>query len=254
MDDIELELEKAVNTITLDQLFRDIYAQGQQADIREGFHISDCLKSLTSQCARKVVLSRFYAANRVYHSAQQAAIFEQGIAIHQRWQEAFIRSGKAFAIEQSYMEEYFGVICTPDIVADIDGLAIVELKGYNLDEYERLLNGKLPGEAIIQIQTYMWLTGIHKGFVLVENKNNQNFHVWPVQYDPQKVMPVEERLHFYKNLFDIHVADGRLPKRICTSSRDARAKGCRMCRACFSSPTERRTRDESIGHRSSDGQ
>ena len=140
------------------------------------------------------------------------------------------------------MEEDWKILFTPDAILDLSGATIVELKGYNSREFARLMSGsKLPQDAINQAQMYMWLTGIHKAIIIVECKDTQEFAVWPIAYDPALTVKYEKRLNFIQALVAIHAADGRLPDRICMSEKEPTAKGCRMCKACFSDPVKRET-------------
>lgn len=232
-------LDAQIGYVDLKNKIEKILVRGQKTGFRDNNHISD----LKSDCNRFRVLSHFYKSNIVFHGAKQAAIWQQGNDFHKRWQDAFLRAGVALDIERTHIETYWDVQFHPDAIIDLDGEpTIVELKGYNEREYIREITGeKAPMDAIVQCNIYMWMTGIHRGIVIVENKNTQDFTCWPLHYNSELTKLQEAALNLDKQLCDIHVQSGALPKKlaICENYEDERPCSCRYRDVCFMSQLER---------------
>jgi len=79
----------------------------------------------------------------------------------------------------------------------------------------------------------MYLTGIHRGFVLVEDKNDQNFKVLIAKHDKDGVMPYIERLEAIQEYKQRFIKEKKIQKRICQSSSCKRALKCNLLDACF---------------------
>jgi hypothetical protein len=227
----------------------EIYKNGQVPSIRDGLHVSDVFHR-KFLCWRKMVFLALYKQDSVIHSATLSARFETGNAIHARWQGNVGRAVTNHHIEYQHLETFWRLLFTPDIIADYlwpDALVpeptIWELKGYNSAEYGRLTRkGKLPVDAILQCTLYMWFTGIHRGLVVVENKDTQAFSVWPVEYNEELVMPLVPTFDHIKADVDAHLENPDvLPDRLaeCTAPDAEIPSSCAGCTACFSNPAER---------------
>lgn len=242
------ELDAAVDSYDLKKEVSEIYTAGQVPSIRDGLHLSDVI-GRRALCMRKMVLLHCYTQDLLIHGHQLSARFETGNAIHARWQANISRSPltTVHGIELSHIEMFWKLLFTPDIIADFRGEPhIWELKGYNDLEYGRLTRkGKLPEDAIIQNALYQWFTGIYQGLIVVENKNNQDFHVWRFSLDDpgmrDKIAPYETTFNTIASIVNIHLRTGKLPKRldVCTSPHDETPKGCASCSACFRTPDAR---------------
>jgi hypothetical protein len=233
----------------LQKAMEDVVSAGAMDNERVGFHASnlkvDTGKASYSQkfCYRQAVLAQFYKQNRVVHSPKTIALFENGIDLHQRWQRWFERAGVARHIERPHIETNWNLYFTPDAVIELGGvLYIVEIKGYRQEEYWRLIKATTPpSEAYVQANIYAHILNIDDILVLVENKNTQDFKVWPCKYDPALMEPFIPRLNTIQVMAVEHGKTGRLPDRLsaCVTPDSPRAKGCSSCQACFLSQQER---------------
>jgi hypothetical protein len=101
------------------------------------------------------------------------------------------------------------------------------------------MNNHPSGEK--QLQFYMYLTGIHQGFVLCDDKNTQDFKVFYKKYDPSITAPFVERcekVQYYKNkVLDEHKMVRRCKD--CNSYTCKRAEGCAMKDACYNTGISR---------------
>ena len=79
-----------------------------------------------------------------------------------------------------------------------------------------------------QLQLYMHLTGIHKGFVLCEDKNTQEIKVFCYEYN------YEEIAKYIKRLENIQKAKHRLMKhnKLVKRAKDCTGYNCKMAEAC----------------------
>lgn len=212
---------------------KQVMTRGLESQERVGLHASAMLVGDKDFCLRAQVLSLIYKQSQGEQvSVGLMRIFEQGNAIHEKWQRLFIRAGYGLAKDMDYTrycEEYM-LSFTPDIICKIpdfyDGLMVGEIKSVNTFQFQRMTRHP---SAWKQCQWYMYLTGIHKGFVLSEDKNTQDFKLEVYEYDPTLVAPFIERaesiMYYYDRVFSEHKMVGR-PK-------DAKAPDCKRCKECF---------------------
>ena len=82
----------------------------------------------------------------------------------------------------------------------------------------------------------MYLFGIPNGFVLMENKDTQEYDLELVQFDLKAYAVVEkfiERLFWSKQYNTQYKMNKKLPDRICKKCNDPKAKTCNYCNICF---------------------
>lgn len=212
---------------------KQVMTRGLESQERVGLHASAMLVGDKEFCLRAQVLSLIY--KQLQGQQTQAGlmrIFEQGNAIHEKWQRLFIRAGYGKAKDMDYTricDEYM-MSFTPDIVCTIpefyDGQMVGEIKSVNTYQFQRMI--KHPS-AWKQCQWYMHLTGIKKGFVLSEDKNTQDFKIEVYDYDPVLIEPYAARaesiMFHYNRVFEEH----KMVKR----PDDASAPTCKRCKECF---------------------
>ena len=217
---------------------REILMLKEQAKLkssdRYGLHASAILASDNKFCYREQVLSLFYKqAQGENIPIGLKRIFEEGNFIGEKWQRLFIRGnlGDYCDMDISRFNDVYDLSFTPDIVATIGKYKyVVEVKSQNTFSFKKQ-KGHPGGE--LQCLFYQFLEGIHRGFVLVEDKNTQAFKVLMVKYEPTKLEKYIDRLEMiqtYKKKFIVHK---KAPKRICNSSSCKRAEECGMRDACF---------------------
>ena len=107
---------------------------------------------------------------------------------------------------------------------------LIEIKSVNTFSFKHMKNHP-SGEK--QCRLYMHFTGIPRGFVLAEDKNTQDIKVFPVEYDAVKVKPYVERMYKVKQYLERYEETGKLPSKMCNSSKCKMASKCAYRDACF---------------------
>lgn len=215
---------------------KQMFTRGGDSHERVGLHTSAIIVGEDKFCYREQVLSLLYKQAQGEHVPQNLIrIFEEGNAIHEKWQRLFIRGGlcKAEDCDFSRFNKKYELGYTPDAILTINGEKYVcEIKSVNTYQFMKMTSHPTAKK---QVNMYMHFTGIKKGIILCEDKNTQNFKVFIVNYDPEVVAPYIERLEavkYYKQrVFD----EGKMVKRCeqCTSKVCKRAIGCAMRDACW---------------------
>lgn len=223
---------------------------GQQE--RVGLHASAIIVGDKQWCTRQQVLSLlFKQIQKENVSTGLIRIFEEGNAIHEKWQRLLIRAGyaKAKTLDKTRMNKKYQVSYTPDIVCRIpeffDGVMVGEIKSVNTFQFKKMTE---HASARKQLQFYMYLCieeakrkgkwngkDYTKGFVLCDDKNTQDFKLFIYDYDEKFVQPFIDRLEMvqhYKNKF---LDTGKLVKNCegCNSVNCKRAEECAMKNACY---------------------
>jgi hypothetical protein len=209
-----------------------VMTRGSDTQERVGLHASSMLISDSAFCCRQQVLSLVYRqVQKDNVSIPLLRIFEEGNAIHEKWQRLFIRAGwsKWDQLDfTQYCDEY-KMSFTPDIICKIpefyDGEMIGEIKSVNTFQYKRMTRHP---SAWKQCQWYMHMTGLKKGFVLCEDKNNQEFKLEVYDYDPSSIEQfidrADEVIERYNHLVNDHKMVGR--------PNDASSPDCKRCKEC----------------------
>lgn len=215
---------------------RQMFTRGGDSQERYGLHTSAIIVGEDKFCFREQVLSLLYKQAQGENVPQNLIrIFEEGNAIHEKWQRLFIRGGLGVAEDMDFSKFYeqYEVGYTPDAILTIKGKKyVVEIKSVNTYQFMKMTSHPT---ATKQVNMYMHFTGIHDGIILCEDKNTQNFKVFLVKYNPDITAPYIERLEavqYYKNrVFE----EGKMVKRCaqCTSKLCKRALGCAMRDACW---------------------
>ena len=115
---------------------------------------------------------------------------------------------------------------------------IVEIKSMNTFSYKKQEH---HASGRKQCQLYMYLTGIHKGIVLCDDKNTQEFKVKTYEYNPSEIAKYIRRLERIQEYKDELVLDKKLVKRhkSCTGYNCKKAQECPMRDVCFRKSKER---------------
>lgn len=227
-------LEKNIEKET--QFVKSVMTRGQETTERKGLHASAIIVSDNKFCYRQQVLSLFYKQLQgEQNPVGLMRIFEEGNAIHEKWQRLFIRGGYAEPLDCDYSRfaEEYDLSYTPDIIATIDGERYVgEIKSVNTYAYKKITE-HLSGKR--QCMLYMYLTGIKKGFVLQEDKNTQDFRVTLYDLDIDLLKPYIKRLKmiqkYKQNLLENHKMVQR--HKNCTGYNCKMAENCPMKDVCY---------------------
>ena len=225
---------------------KQVMTRGLESQERVGLHASAMLVGDKEFCLRAQVLSLIYKQLQGQQTAVGLMrIFEQGNAIHEKWQRLFIRAGygKAKDMDFTRFDDDYILSYTPDIVCLIpeffEGKMIGEIKSVNTYQCQKMT--KHPS-AWKQCQWYMHLCikyekkkgtwngkDYTKGFVLSEDKNTQDFKLEVYDYDPTLIEPFAGRadsiIYHYDRVFEEH----KMVKR----PKDATNSTCKRCKDCF---------------------
>lgn len=225
---------------------KQVMTRGLESQERVGLHASAMLVGDKEFCLRAQVLSLIYKqAQGEQVPTGLMRIFEQGNAIHEKWQRLLIRAGYGKAEDMDYTQycDEYMLSYTPDIIALIpefyEGKMIGEIKSVNTYQFQKMV--KHPS-AWKQCQWYMHLNilkakangtwngkDFKKGFVLSDDKNTQDFKLEVYDYDPVLCAPFTERaesiMYHYDRVFSEHKMVAR-PK-------DAVRPTCKRCSECF---------------------
>ena len=215
---------------------RQVMTRGAETQERIGLHASSFIKGEKEWCLRQQVLSLVY---RQLQGEQIAVglkrIFEEGNAIHEKWQRLFIRGGLGVAEDMDFsrFNDEYEVGYTPDAILTINGKKyVVEIKSVNTYQFQKLTSHPTAKK---QVNMYMHFTGIHDGIILCDDKNTQNFKVFIEHYNSDIVAPYIERLEAVQYYKTRVLEEHKMVKRCeqCTSKVCKRAITCPMRDACW---------------------
>lgn len=213
------------------KFIKSVMTRGQETQERKGLHASALIVSDKQFCLREQVLSLIYKQLQGEQlPVGLMRIFEEGNAIHEKWQRLFIRAGYSNHkyLDVTQFSEDYRISFTPDIICKIpefyDGKMIGELKSVNTYQFKKMIRHP---SAYKQLQWYMFLSGIRKGFVLADDKNTQDFKVEVYDYDPTIVAPFIDRAEEIKFRYNKLMKTGKMVKRPSNLS-----QSCKKCEEC----------------------
>lgn len=224
---------------------RQVMTRGLESTERVGLHASALIVSDKKFCPRQQVLSLMYKQLQGEQiSVGLKRVFEEGNAIHEKWQRLFIRAGYADVdqLDVTKFNKKWRVSYTPDIECCIpeffEGKMIGELKSVNTFQYSKMVHHPSAGK---QLQFYMALSiaqeklsgtwnGLDytKGFVLNEDKNTQEFKLEVYDYDSERVEPFLDRCQMVKDGYKRVFKEGKMVSR----PKDATKYDCKRCYTC----------------------
>lgn len=209
-----------------------VMTRGAETQERIGLHASALITGDKDFCVRQQVLSLIYRQLQGEQiNVGLKRIFEQGNAIHEKWQRMFIRAGYSAAsdLDVTQFNKKFKISFTPDIICEIpefyNGKMIGEIKSVNTFQFQHMTRHP---SAWKQCQWYMYLTGIHKGFVLSEDKNTQDFKIEVYDFDQSIVDPFIDRAEQVKYYYKRVMTEHKMVKR----PTDAKKPDCKRCQSC----------------------
>lgn len=229
-----------------------VMTRGLEITERVGLHASAMIKGDKEFCIRQQVLSLMY---KQLQGEQEPLglkrIFEEGNAIHEKWQRLFIRAGyaKANTLDRTRFDDEYMLSFTPDIVCRIpefyDGAMVGEIKSVNTFQFKSMTSHP---SAHKQLEFYMMelikqakLKGkwngkdYLKGFVLCDDKNTQDFKLFIYNYDKDFVAPFIDRCEEVSAYYQKAVSEGKMVARHkqCDSYSCKMADKCPMKDACW---------------------
>lgn len=240
-----------------------LVAWGSHQPPRNGLHASSLLVKDEEWCTRRYILADLFPDEAEAPALQswdwkRQAIFENGWRLHQRWQDIFKKCGRVvMSEEQTIGDDYMpapeldlthfdaerNLYFSPDAIIDFGpDRYVVEIKGVKQEAYLELTNDlqtamdccETVHKAYYQCQLYMHLLDLKKGIILVENKNNQDFKLWVIEYDKDAVLDNIHRAYRVKGALVVYQQTHKLPARCCVRKTDTLARQCPMATKCFS--------------------
>ena len=221
------------------EFVKQVCTRGLETQERVGLHASALIVPDNKFCYREQVLSLFYKQLQGEQiNVNLRRIFEEGNAIHEKWQRLFIRAGysKVSELDVTKIHEKYEVSNTPDIICRIpefyDGKMIGEIKSVNTFQYKKMEHHPSAGK---QLQWYMFLRGIKKGFVLCEDKNTQEFKVEVIDFDENAIIEFIDRCENIQDYKQRLINEHKLVSRChdCKSYDCKRAEKCAMKDVCW---------------------
>ena len=234
------------------KFIKQVMTRGLESQERAGLHASSLIVGDKQWCTRREVLSLLYKQiQKENTNVGLLRIFEEGNAIHEKWQRLLIRAGygKAKTMDKTRFNSEYEVSYTPDIVCRIpeffDGVMVGEIKSVNSFQFKKM---KSHPSAHKQLQLYMYFCireamergkwngrDYTKGFVLCDSKNDQEFKCYIYDYDEDFLEPYIDRMDqvkFYKErLLNEHKMAARCKE--CTNCNCKMAMECVMRNACW---------------------
>lgn len=260
----EEQIEKLLNSLFyLDKdipkelkFLKSVMTRGQETTERRGLHASAMIVSDDKFCYRQQVLSLFYKQLQGEQTPiGLKRIFSEGDAIHEKWQRLFIRGGLCEPLDCDFSRfaEEFDLSYTPDIICAIpedyrlesvyDNSVkkipyVVEIKSVNTFTFKKQ---KYHASGRKQCQLYMYLTGIHNGIVLCDDKNTQEFKVYKYEYNPIEIAPYISRLERVQEFKDRLLNRNKIVKRHekCSGYNCEMAASCPMHDVCYGRSKEK---------------
>lgn len=215
---------------------KQVMTRGADSQERIGLHASALIKGEKDFCIREQVLALMYKQLQGEQlSVDLLRIFEEGNAIHEKWQRLFIRAGysEPHELDLTRTNKKYRINYTPDIICRIPEFyeedMVGELKSVNTFQFKKMVeNNKPHPSAGKQLQWYMYLTGLKKGFVLSEDKNTQAFKIEVYDFDFNIVAPFIERAEQIKYHYKEFNKNGKMVSR----PSDANSPACKRCSKC----------------------
>lgn len=246
--------DKSINDMIMKQKFSKLFVLMRDnrhlEEVRKGLHASSIIDSDNHFCLREQVLSLLFEMDQGKELPVKALqIFAAGSSIHEKWQnmikECSGEKGNSIKLvknEARSFNEKYEIYYTPDSIVEIDNVPyIIEYKSMNTYAYQSALKSINPHpSARKQIQLYMFLTGIEKGIILIEDKNTQDFMTYRVKFNYKEITPFIDRLIDVQEAKKEFIENDELPNRICKKSNCKRAEECSMKTACFNLKKSRR--------------
>jgi CRISPR/Cas system-associated exonuclease Cas4 (RecB family) len=153
-------------------------------------------------------------------------ITENGNYMHERYQTLFADMGVLIQDELPIKDAELCISGRTDALIRLNSeLVLVELKSANQKKTDKMkkANAPLP-EFEMQLQLYLHLTGIPKGIVLAENKNDQEILEFPINYNITMANTLVDKVKLCVG----SAKQGILPDRLDTSDRE-NFNSCRWC-------------------------
>lgn len=231
---------------------KQVMTRGLESQERVGLHASAMIVSDKQFCVRQQVLSLLFKQLQGEQlPVGLLRIFEEGNAIHEKWQRLLIRGNyaKAKTLDRTRFDKDYMISYTPDIVCKIPEFykapMVGEIKSVNPFQFKKMTSHP---SAHKQLQFYMYLLqkargnlndkndlSYKKGFVLCDDKGAQEVKLFVYDYEPETVAPFIDRCEEVKYHYDNFNNNGKMVarKKGCNSYDCKLAEKCPMKDACW---------------------
>ena len=171
-----------------------------------GFHPSQ-----HSTCKRYWYLLFKGADSEKKIPARLQRIFDNGNEVHARWREYFRAMGILIEAEVPIsIDNPVPIRGNADGILKWGGRKLYELKSISPERFEfRRVYNKPDAKTYRQTQLYLHATGLDNGFVIYENKGNQEVLIFEIKLDEEFIKKEFRRLKMYYKYVD----EDKLPKR-----------------------------------------
>jgi|694.fasta_scaffold07562_12 CRISPR/Cas system-associated exonuclease Cas4 (RecB family) len=156
-----------------------------------------------------------------------------GVAAHERLQEMFKKTGTVKAIEQEIIKNHPPIKGYADVVLDWETKTVVgEIKTTKDEAYLFRQNSMEPSRNhLLQILIYMDVMETDEGFVLYENKNNQEILIIPVKMTESNREFLDSCYAWMKEVY-LSWGHKEMPKRPFRRNNNI-CKNCPVADTCF---------------------
>ena len=134
--------------------------------------------------------------------AHNFAVMKNGSKFHERMEEVLQESGLEVLSEEEFKMENPGIRGFIDVIVTIDDEQIVgELKSARSESFTvKKASMKANEEHLIQLLIYLKAKKLTKGFILYENKNDQECLIIPVEMTPENEEFIESVFEWLRGI------------------------------------------------------
>jgi len=242
--------------------FQQMYLQkGRDQEPHRELHAANLLESESEWCTRRYVLMNLFPQEVQKPELKswdwkREAIFEDGWVRHRKIQALFRKYANVVQDEKGNLELDLTrllvddrLFLSPDAILHFGSEKyLVEIKGIKQEDFVKLTDdleqaitvSQVVAKARIQANNYLFFTDLQKAILLIENKNNQDFHVYVMERDEELFKPYEFRVDEINGNTYMVKNHGlkMLSDRVCHSPQDKLAQQCPMRDLCFSERLE----------------
>lgn len=157
--------------------------------------------SAIAGCERQAAFQFLGVQGKKRKDPELQAVFDQGHWVHHRWQYNFLDMQaimphriQVLGIEAPVIMPKLYVAGSLDISCKVHSPEknrwhkwVIDVKSINDFGFAHIYRTRTPKEEHVrQLIAYMRAKKIRRGALLYDNKNNQNVHIFPVQFDPEE--------------------------------------------------------------------
>lgn len=171
-------------------------------------------------------------------TSSSVANMAYGTEAHERIQNLFEQAGilvekekKVIVDEDSDLPPVFGFA---DLIINWQGEEVVgEIKTTTQESFvSKSAKRQATGYHLVQVLLYMKILGLKKGFIIYENKNNQELLIIPVSWNINNKALIENVISWMDSVYD-NFKNGELPIRPFKSRKSIACKSCYFVNHCW---------------------